>query len=209
MIRNNKGTILPVAFLLTLLVLAFATANIAKSLIAYRKLQFRNKGYLCTQDTVRLVERYYTVQSRLNRAVQAAYWTKTVIKIPAVYAAAVAAHRALMFAQQVYHLSYLKNVAKSKYCNWKNTGHFAISTPVELVASTFLKRDFDGTLFFRKKWKNYLVFTANGPMTMARDSFAIETEFSLIKGVITHSFTLSSKEINSEALWKLKRLVGL
>jgi len=209
MLRNNKGTILPIAFLLTLLVLAFASGSLVKNLILYRKLQFRNKAYLCTQDTVRLVQRYYTVQSRLNRGIQVAYWTKTIAKLPAIYAAAEATHQTLILTQQIYHLSYLKNVAKSKYCNWKNTGQFVISTPVKLVVSTLLKRDFDGSIFFRDKWKSYLLFTAKEPMNITRDSFAISTEFTLVKGVITHSFTLSSKEINTEALWKLKQLAGL
>lgn len=196
-ILNQNGSISPVAFLLFFLILTFISVNTANNLNGLQKLRFRNKAYLCTKSVLNDLEGYYTKIDFSNKAIQASYYLQFSPN-PSVAAAAKITHKTLISGQQILHFSLMKNLGDKKYCSWKNTLNLVITPPVNM------KRKKDGSMEFKKSWKNQIIFKASTPLSPLEDSLVIQIK--LIKS--TRTFTLTSKEISKEALLKSNYLAG-
>lgn len=196
-ILNQTGSISPVAFLIFFLILTFISVHTANNLLELKKLKFRNKSYLCSKTVINDLVSYYKNIELSNKAIITAYYLQFTPN-PTIAASAKATHKTLISGQQLYHFSQLKNLGDKKYCSWKNTLNLVITPPVHM------KRKRDGSMEFKKLWKNQIIFKASAPLNTLRDSLVIQ--ITLRKTI--DSFKMTSKEISKEVLSKSNLLAG-
>jgi hypothetical protein len=203
---NQEGSISSLALMLILLISALSLTCISKSLEELNYIRFRNKSYLCAKSLISEVRPYAKFMKNLNKVIQIAHPLQFV-PIPKVRKIATTVVKTSIFIQNAYHAAYILKVLTNKKCTKLTRLSFIKSIPAHTKNFVILKRKKNKTVEMRKKWKTTMIFKAGEPLEILKHSFAINLVFQKhsSKGGMLE---ITSQEINTVALQKLRLLVG-
>ena len=146
--RNQKGssTILLVMLTLFLSLMCLYSIRVAKmNLISNRS---RARAYLCMKTQLNLAAVYMQRMKRFNLAITTTHKLQVIPKIKAI-------HQGLIYAQQLFHLSYVKNLTNSGPCHFTQRLTFFKNMPYQTHGRLLLMRKIDGQakIVSKKKWQ--------------------------------------------------------
>ena len=208
-IGNNQGNVSIIGILLISLVLLIGLNNIATSLEEYHAQKFQYSSYLCAKHTMESLEDYYKHISITNTAINTAYLGQFAVFKPSLAIASKNTFKTLKASQQIYHISFMKNLTSYEHCSLSSLADLIRQSPLETTMGIKIKRDSYGRARFRKKWKFYFLFIAPKNISQIKYSFAIQINMrAKFQNLKPTKYQAYSKELTTKAFHQLKQLGG-
>lgn len=155
----------------------------------------RARTYRCMKDQLKIIHAYSENMRAINIAIKSAF---AFSYIPAVKTI----HQTLKYGQQVYHVSFVKNLSSTKSCHFTQSLSFLYKLPYQHRGLLFLLQGPDGSARATKeKTWSYLINNYAG-RDGEKPSFVLKAEVSFKK----ENFVLSNTSEQAIVEWSRSQL---
>jgi len=191
--QNGSSTILMVMLTMFLsLFFLYSIEHAKNNLLSNRS---RAKAYLCMKTQLGQVATYSKRMEQFNSAIALTFKLQVIPKVKAL-------HQTLVYSQQLYHFSFVKNLAQKGPCHFTQRLSFFKNLPYKTHARLLLKRKVNGAAVKedKKSWQYTLTnFTGEDG---AKPAFILRVKVAWSRG------ELKIKESQEEAIlaWSRSQL---
>ncbi len=202
MIKNVNGNITFIAFSLTIMILSYATINLAISLTELKLLEHRSRAYLCAKHVIKKTQDVTRSLFITNIALK--ILNGVLLSHPIAKAFSSLGKKVIIYLQEIYHKLYLTQILFTNECRYHNSFHFLKMNPS--IGGGQLKRSgLSKTVKLRSEWTSYLYFVSQKNHMKKEDSFIIKVNFKRDQ----MNLKITAKEMAMKDLWPLRHAYGL
>lgn len=196
---KQDGYINILGLLFCLLISSFFILQLLNKYQRNQEIKARAQVFLCAKEHSSFLRSYLKRMARLNQAILASYLLQR-SPIPAVAAAAKAAHKTSVIAQYGVHVSFLKNQLTAKHCHWFQRSLWVKTQPYS--NSPWLKRSSTGVAKLKeKKWS--VRYPPQVKKLRPSRYFYLKSEFE-VSSALSHKIQVEAKEVS----WPLSSSYG-
>lgn len=127
-----------------LLLMLLSTFFLGEQVKQLRRTQYRAQVYLCAHQFMTIKRAYMVRMSRFNQVIRTSFIVSNSPLPPPAIAAAKVIHQSSKVAQQLLHLSYLKQIMELSLCSRHQSLGLGISLPYQTLLKAKLVRHIDG-----------------------------------------------------------------